>query len=243
MKIYIRAFLFLAAITMFSSCIGFNRQIKLNSDGSGSEKVTLSLNKNVIIAMQMQLSVFGNDTASHNEDLREIEELFKDTMYLAEFRNEIQKICKTDNLELKSVKEKSSTDSTKIIEIYYKFDNVENLISEKVSMLPGDDMPDGLIKKISPVKFTKGKNYSEFSYKLGKNSETDTLQQYDSLKVSDDKITEMVFGNGTFTIEVRTENKIISTNADNWSGKKAKWVIPMIDYIRKVKNLYLKFSR
>ncbi len=242
MKIYIRAFLFLLAALMLSSCIDMQRKIRLNTDGSGSEKLKISLNKNSIFAMQLALSKLDSDAVSNEEDIKEIQEMFKDTMYLSEIRSSFSNFAVRDSLKLISVKELSSTDSTKTFEIYYSFSNIKNLIGDKLTMMPDDEMPEESAQRISPVEFSEKDNYCEFSYKLGKNSESDTLQQYDSLKILSDKIVETVFGKSTMSFEIRTENKIISSNADSWKGKKALWNILMVDYIRKQRILNLKFE-
>ena len=242
MKIYIRAFLFLLAALTLSSCIDMQRKIRLNSDGSGSEKILITLNKNSILAMQFALSKLDVDSVSIDEDIKEIQEMFKDTMYLAEIRKSFGNFAVKDSLKLISVKEKSSTDSTKSFEIYYSFSSVKNLIGDKLTMMPDDEIPVETEKKISPIDFIVKDNYFEFSYKLGKNSEVDTLKQYDSLKILSDKIMETVFGKSTISFEVITENKIISSNADSWKGKNALWNILMIDYMRKQRILNIKFE-
>jgi len=243
MKIYIQAFLLIAAAILFSSCIGMQRQIKLNADGSGSEKMTLVINRNSIMAMQVALSSFDNDSVSNAEDLNEIEDLFKDTTYLAEIRRSFNVQGKTDSLKLVYVKEIASTDSTKTIQIYFKFTNVKHLFGDKLKLQPDDEISEDQIKSISPAEFKLNEDDCEFTYKLGKNSEADTLQQYDSLKVAADKILETVFGKGTLTFEIITENDIIETNADSRSGKKVSWFIPFIDFVKKQKLLKVKFSR
>ncbi|MEO8513847.1 MAG: hypothetical protein ABI543_09825 [Ignavibacteria bacterium] len=236
MKIYIRAFLFLLSALVLSSCIDMQRKIRLNSDGSGSEKLTISINRNSLLAIQIVLSKINTNTDIITNDIKEVLNMFNDTLYLAEIRAPLLKPGVADSIKLISVKEISSTDSAKSVEIYYSFKSPKNLIDDKLSLMYDAIIPDETKKKNFPVDFIAKEDYCEFSYIMGFRSDKDTMD------LPTDTIDEVICGNRSISFEIRTENDIISSNADSWKGKKAFWKIPLIDHIRKQHELYLKFE-
>ena len=243
MSNYKKIFFFLFLALMLSSCIGIKREIKLYPNGSGREKMTITLNKKEIFDLQTMISSMGSDTASNNEDITELNSLFEDTLYLAEIRESFRKLEIRDSMKLTSVKEILSNDSMKTIEIKYDFKDIGHLISDRATANIGNNEKENIKLSETNVKLVKTKGAREFIYLLGKKPDEDKPSLNDSLNMDSQGIMGMIFGNDTFELQVEVPGDIISTNADAVNGRVVKWNNKMTDLLKNMKTLKVKYIK
>ncbi len=241
MNFFKSSFLILLLTVILSSCIGIKREIKLNSNGSGTEKMTITINKKNILALQSVLSSLGNDTDSNNEDVAEMNSLFNDTLYLADIRDSFKKLEVKDSMNLISVKEAISTDSLKTVEIVYDFKKVKFLLSDKAAVNLNNDSTENINKSQPNAKLITKNNQREFIYTLGKQNDDEPIPSNDSVNV--DGILKAIFGQSRFEIQVEVPGDIISTNANVVNGKTAMWDYPMSALLNKIRELKVKFKK
>jgi hypothetical protein len=220
---------------VFITCIDIKREIKLNIDGSGTDKIAVTIYPYSFIPKDSIIS----DTS--NVYSKSINLFFNDTSYLQAGREKIQEMNEKYKIEVISINETGRTDTSKTIEMYYKFNDVTALNAASFTQ----DLYKGYLQDTIPdnkVEFKTNPDNYELIFRAGKD-----LSVYNESKDSNiilvKFILDKMFSKGRFSLTIETETYIIYSNADEWKDKTAKWNIPLKDFVTKVNEMIVRFEK
>lgn len=236
-KTFPNFFLLLLLTSLFFSCIDIKREIKLNKDGSGTDRTSLTIYPYSIIPKDSLTS----NTDTSNAYQQSLKKFFDDTTYLQAAREKIMEINEKYPIEVISINETGRTDTSKTIEMYYKF--------KDVSVLNASSFTSEIFEKYAndttgtnKVQFITNPDNYEFIFRAGKDlSYAEESKDTSLLFVK--LLLDKIFSKGRFILTVETESYIIYSNADEWKGKTAYWDIPLKNFITKVNELIVRFEK
>lgn len=215
MKI-IRIHLFLLLISaslIFSSCISFKREIVLNKDGSGKEKMTITFDK---LFYEMISSMTSFMDPSRKEGF--LDSLYNDEIFMSETRAKYDSIPGIKLIDFLTIK---NPDSSNSFTIDYEFDSVYKIGSSSLTSVKAqqEEMSD------ATVLFDKSDNKNiifRFNYQ---NKMYDSTMQNQSDTVSDQLLQGMadMFEGGKIEVTVDFPYEVISSNSDSSAGNRLFW--------------------
>ncbi len=212
--------LFIAAVMLMqlSSCIEIERNIKINSDGSGTESQKISIDRSFYDMMIMLVSSL--DTAK-GKSIRD--SLYNHEDFVKKIRSDFENSKET---ELKRLEGMTNADSSTTYFIDYAFNKIEALgkmTNTNPDGLGGDSKAD--------IKWEdKGR---EVLFSL-------IYKPQDSGDNSSGKEMSYMFEGKQMRVNIEFPYEILSTNAAKYSGKKAEWIIGMKNLAEDPSLLFLE---
>lgn len=199
-------FLLLLFLPLLSGCVDITRDIKLFPNGSGSDKVSFTIDKSVFDTYQTYIAQDQSGKARDQFNLLGNSTLFQNKMTEA-----IQKIS---GVSLKDLTVTDKPDGSKAVSIYYTFDDPQALVAA-VRQISGP-FSNGLNVNYTTIKFFDEGDKLRFKNVLrnATRSFDDSLEQavFSSLNQS-----KNVSYSIEFPFEVYTSNGTTSGNTVSWS--------------------------
>ena len=202
-KIYKQLLLLLPFVILFSSCVDITRNIVINKDGTGSEKMTVNLSRQFFKMMQ---GLAAMDTTRKKD-------VYDDSEIISQINDNFKKSEFVSGMNVNSV---TNADSSKTLSINYNFSNISVLALDMEKLSGGSD---------SLIYLREENGNMKFFYKLV--NEDNENQASDSTDKSMDEFTKKMFEGKTFTVNIEFPYDVISTNATTQEGRKLTWVFPM----------------
>ncbi|HRA98836.1 MAG TPA: hypothetical protein PK294_00225 [Ignavibacteria bacterium] len=209
--------------TVFSSCISISRNIKVNSDGTGSEILNLTFKKEFYDVMASMTSLMDSTRRQG----------FLDSLYSDEvFENKtIEKYDSIQGIKVIDLNTVMNSDSSKTFTIDYEFDDIKKIGSSLNYINENDDK----YKTDVIFKEDNGKVTFLYLYEMKGDDLSEELGDNDSLAQKMKLSMAMMFEGGDFDFEVEMPYDVISTNATEQDGRKLKWHYQMSDIFTKDK--------
>ena len=204
----------------FSSCINIERDIKINKDGSGTEKISMNLGKEYFDYLY---SLIPGKTGNFRFVL--------DSLYKSDFLTDMVKkdYSEKEGVNFIDAKSELENDSSLTTIIEYKFDNVKYIDN---SLKPiGDKSGTDSKKTKTEVFFKEEGSKVIFRYNFIRNKNIDSTYNID---LSD------YFKNDKITVNIEFPYDVITSNANYTDGRKLTWEIPINYFLEKNKKFSLK---
>ncbi|MBS1516761.1 MAG: hypothetical protein JSS91_01600 [Bacteroidetes bacterium] len=202
---------------LMSSCISINRQIKVNTDGSGKELLKITFMKEFYVIMSSMAALMDSTRRQGYLD-----SLYSDDV----FQNKtVTKYDSVKGIKIINLSAETNEDSSKTFTIDYEFDSISKIGSSLSSINEDND------KYVTDVKFEdKGGNiYFLYEYKSKEDVIPGSGEDNDSLSVKMREGMSKMFENGKFDFEIEFPYEVISSNAVSQTGNTLKWEYPMKD--------------
>lgn len=189
-----------------ASCISINRSIKLNADGSGTEDMRMTMDKEYLL----MLASFA--TAIDSNRKQEImNALYNDSSYIEKIKLKEETLKGVRVIDASSV---TTPDSAKVITVIYDFDDISAL---EYSLMGTDDM-NGTTD--SDILMKDNGNTVSFEYRItNKNDMKENDEAGSSLKAD---IMEL-FKDDKLTVNIEMPYDVVSSNAHSSSGRILTW--------------------
>lgn len=215
-----RSFTFLLIIIIcfsLSSCIGVDRQIKLNKDGSGEETMKITFMKEFYGLMSTMSSMM--DSA---RQVSFLDSLYNDQIFIDKTKSSYDSIPGVKIIDIFAGK---NADSSSSFVIKYTFDNLDVLGSSLQKTLEdekdkNEEMPTEVFMK------PEGDNMV-FSYVYANTD--DESAEVDSSEIAMKNSMIKMFENGFINFEIEFPYEVISSNATSANGNILKWDYPMTE--------------
>jgi len=220
-RIFFSILFLILSMTFLSSCIDIKRNIKINADGSGNEKQEINVDK-----MFYQMIIGLTSAFDSTKTLGIRDSLYNHTDILEGARANLEN---NKGLEVISLNGVTNVDSSSTYYLDYNFDKVEkigfttSINPDKIGQTP-ENTPEILWNdKGNKIIFT-------FKYTpVTKDEDAENMNQG----------MEFMFANKNMTFDIEFPFEIETTNALSYSGKKAKWILPLQELYSK-KNILLE---
>ena len=204
----------------FLSCVNIQRDIKINKDGSGTERISMNLGKEYFDYLSSMIP-------EKNGNFRYV----LDSLYKSDFLKDLAKKDYTDKEGVNFIDAKSEVenDSSLTTIIEYKFDNVKYIDNslQPIGSKSGTDS-----KRTKTVVFFKEEGSKViFRYNFIRNNNIDSTYNID---LSD------YFKNDKITVNIEFPYDVITSNANYTDGRKLTWEIPVNYFLEKNKKFSLK---
>lgn len=199
--------LIITAVLLFqlSSCIEIERNIKINADGSGTESQRVNIDRTFYDMMIMLVSSVDSVKGKSIRD-----SLYNHEDFVKKVRSDFEN---SKDTELKRLEGVTNADSSTSYFIEYAFNNIDAL--GKMT----NTSPDGLgSESKADIKWVDSGKEIYFSLKYKDKEGEDN---------SSGKDMSYMFEGKQMRITVEFPYDVISTNAGNYSGRKADWIISM----------------
>ncbi|MCB0728080.1 MAG: hypothetical protein R3A12_18100 [Ignavibacteria bacterium] len=219
MSVKNKAFSFLIIIAIcfsLSSCIGVDRQIKLNKDGSGEETMKITFMKEFYGLMSSMSAMM--DSARQESFL---DSLYNDQIFIDKTKNGYDSIPGVKIIDISSQR---NADSSSTFTIKYSFDNLDVLGSSLQKTL--EDENDNQDKIPTVVTMMPEGDNIVFHYDYEKPEEEGEI---DSTEIAMKNSMMKIFENGYINFEIEFPYEVISSNSTSANGNILKWDYPMKD--------------
>lgn len=215
-----KAFSFLLVIAIcisLSSCIGVDRKIKLNKDGSGEETMKITFMKEFYALMSSMSAMMDS---SRQESF--LDSLYNDQIFIDKTKDGYDSIPGVKIIDIFSEK---NFDSSSTFTIKYSFDNLDVLGTSLQKTLEDDkEKQDEIPTTVTML--PEGDNIV-FSYDYD-NPENET-GEVDSSEIAMKNSMVKIFENGFINFEIEFPYEVISSNATSSSGNTLNWDYKMTD--------------
>lgn len=203
--------------TIFSSCLSVNRNIVVNKDGSGSEKMTITFGK-VFYETMESMTVLMDSTRVQGF----LDSLYSDQVFINETR---EKIESNPGIKLIDITSHKNEDLSNSFMIKYEFDSLSRIGSAALSKFGPKENPDSESKdkSLTEIIFEKEGDNILFKYnylqdgKESEENEKDSLANEMNVKVAD------MFKDGKISFKIEFPFQVISSNADSTDGNTLIW--------------------
>jgi len=214
--------LIVTAAVLLNSCIEFDRKIKINKDGSGSEQMRIDFGKDFFDLM-ISLRAIGDSTSLKSYT----DSLYNDEYFIGDTKEKMKNV---EGIHINKLYSETNPDSSKSMYIDYDFDNIQ-LISQT-----GYTQDENVKSKSKTITnwFEKG---DKIIFEMYIEPSTDTTNEsadssYKNLMIS-------FFESKELKYEIEFPYDIESTNAWSYSGRKATWKFQMSDILKDENILHL----
>ncbi|MFZ1323172.1 MAG: hypothetical protein WAT71_16565 [Ignavibacteria bacterium] len=216
-------FILILFSSVFSSCISISRNIKVNSDGTGSEILKLTFKKEFYDLMASMTSLMDSTRRQG----------FLDSLYSDDvFENKtVEKYDSIQGIKIIDLSTVMNNDSSKTFTIDYEFDDITKIGSSLNYINENDDK----YKTDVTFKEDNGKVTFHYLYEMKDDDLTESFDDNDSLAQKMKLSMAKMFEGGDFDFEVELPYEVISTNANEQDGRKLKWNFSMSDVFTKDK--------
>lgn len=215
-----KAYSFLLILAMcfsLSSCIGVDRNIKLNKDGSGEETMKITFMKEFYGLMSSMSAMMDS-----SRQISFLDSLYNDQIFIDKTRESYDSIQGVKIIDIFSSK---NDDSSSTFVIKYNFDNLDVLGSSLQKTL--EDEKDNNEEIPTTVTMKPEGDNIVFNY-LYDNPEKD-ITDTDSTEIEMKNSMVKIFENGYINFEIEFPYEVISSNSTSGSGNVLKWNYPMTD--------------
>jgi len=195
-------FVLLPFAVLFSSCVDITRNIVINADGSGTEKMEVNISQQFFSLMQ---SLSELDSTKKGKSMYDDSEIIEDIVKNFEGNDITSKPNVTSVL---------NADSSKTLTIDYSFTNLSAITLALDGDKPADSNGDIYLKEQDGV--------MKFYYELPNDSKVS--QDSDSANA---ELVAKLFEGKNFTINIEFPYDVISSNATSQNGRKLTWTFPM----------------
>lgn len=199
-KIYKFIFVLLPLSVLFSSCLDISRNIKLNTDGSGKEVMTINLAHSFF---QMMTDLSALDTTKKKPQ-------FDDAEIISQMK---ENLAKNSNISVNDINAKWNSDSSKTFTIDFNFTDVSAVA------LAFDDGDISGSQKQSSATMKEQDGKILFNYTL--------LSEMDQQDSSSAKLSQVMFKDKKYTMTIEFPYEVITSNAQITDGRKLTWELPM----------------
>lgn len=197
-KFYRQILVLLPFIVLFSSCVDMTRNIVLNKDGSGSEKMNINIGSQFFKMMQ---GLAALDTTKKVD-------VYNDSLIVSEIKKNFKQ---TDLITLNDIVSTNTPDSGKNLLVDYTFNKIEAIALS---------LDDEEAKNSKSVIYMKEQgDIIKFYFEMANQEVNDSSSMTD--------LNNKMFEGRVFTINIEFPYDIISSNATSQDGRKLTWVRPM----------------
>lgn len=198
-KFYRHILILLSFVVLFSSCVDMTRNIVLNKDGSGSEKMNINIGPQFFKMMQ---GLAALDTTKKVD-------VYNDSMIVTEIKKNFKQ---TDLITLNDITSVNTADSGKNLLVDYSFTNLRAIALS---------LDDAEAEKSKSVIYMKEqgdviKFYFEMANEENVNENSSTSD-----------LNEKLFDGKLFTMSIEFPYDVISSNSTSQDGRQLTWVRPM----------------
>ncbi|KAA0210188.1 MAG: hypothetical protein EDM69_06210 [Chlorobiota bacterium] len=206
-------------VILFQGCMEFQRNIKLNKDGSGSEELTFHIEK---VFFDSLIEFIASLDSTRITTFRD--SLYNDEYFTSDIRKDSKDVQGISDLVINSA---TNEDSSKTIFVGYNFDNVMSLND--------------------PIGTSNSRNNSNYNYSVVWDETDEQINfRYTIIPAADEEDGGNTlskgfdnFLNGKFaTFKIEFPYEIISSNATETNGNTLTWKISM-DEFSKLKEPYV----
>ncbi len=207
-----------------NSCIDIQRTIKINPDGTGTEKQILNVSKTFY---DMMISIGSAFDSTKVDSIRD--SLYNDTEFETKAADKIRQVEGLNVLELNSI---TQLDSSRTYTVMYSFDKVEKIAF-------GSDLSkEGMENKkgTSELSYTQNGNIIDFRYKYTSQSDSAETQMTEEQK----KGMMYLFEGKKLVFEIEFPYEVIYSNALRADNRTLYWEFPVADMSLKDGGFELK---
>ncbi len=198
-KFYRHILILLSFVVLFSSCVDMTRNIVLNKDGSGSEKMNINIGPQFFKMMQ---GLAALDTTKKVD-------VYNDSMIVTEIKKNFKQ---TDLITLNDITSVNTPDSGKNLLVDYSFTNLRAIALS---------LDDAEAEKSKSVIYMKEQgNVIKFYFEMANEENVN-----ENSSTSD--LNEKLFDGKLFTMSIEFPYDVISSNSTSQDGRKLTWVRPM----------------
>ncbi len=196
---YRQILILLPFVVLFSSCVDMTRNIVLNKDGSGSEKMNINIGSEFFKMMQ---GLAALDTTKKVD-------VYNDSMIVSEIKKNFKQ---TDLITLNDITSVNTPDSGKNLLVDYTFNKIEAIALS----LDEDEAKNGK----SEIYMKEQGDVIKFYFEMANEEEVK-----DSSSMTD--LNNKMFEGRLYTMSIEFPYDVISSNATSQEGRKLTWVRPM----------------
>ena len=205
--------IFVSTINL-TSCLNIVRDIKINSDGSGKETLTIEFGSD-FMGMLVAFASIGDST--NEQEI--IDSLYNDEIFIQETK---EKYSNMPGITLLDIFSTTNPDSSKTMKVIYLFDDI-SVIGSSFKM-EGENLPESN----TTVTYEEIGNeiYFKFFYE---SKEDDVTVETDSTDTNYKESFAQFFEGDKLVYNLEFDYDIISSNANNTDGRKLTWEIYLSD--------------
>lgn len=197
-KFYRQILILLPFVVLFSSCVDMTRNIVLNKDGSGSEKMNINIASQFFKMMQGLASL----------DTTKKVDVFDDSKIISEIK---ENFTGNSLVTLNDISSITNSDSSKNLLVDYSFNDLKAIA---VSL---DDSGEETKSKIY---MKEQGEIIKFYYEMANEDKNNSDSSMSELN-------NKMFDGKQFTLNIEFPYDVISSNATSQDGRKLTWVRPM----------------
>jgi hypothetical protein len=190
-----------------TSCLSITRTIKLNADGSGTENLSMHMDKEYFLILASFASAIDS---TKRQDI--MNSLYSDSLYISKMKSRGSSQEGVKILDATSV---TNEDSSKIVTVLYSFENISDLQN------PLNDNGSSTRKSMETVIFKDNGSTASFLYKRIENQDNENSESSVS-----SEITRLLEGD-KFIMSVEMPYDVISSNAHITAGRTLTWEYDM----------------
>jgi hypothetical protein len=203
------------------SCINIERKIKINPDGSGTEKITIDYGKEFFDMMIGLISSFDSTRLKNFSD-----SLYDDNIFASQTAEGINK---AKGLKLINVFSKTNTDSSKTVVTEYEFENVKYITN---SFEKDEEAYNPLNIGITEVSYKTEGDKAIFRYYFKSSEPKDTTSSVPDLSE--------YFKDRKLIFKIEFPYEVVSSNAKYTNGNNLVWEFNMSDIYSKTSEVNLE---
>ena len=205
--------IFVATINL-TSCLNVVRDIKINSDGSGKETLTVEFGSD-FMGMLVAFASIGDSTNEQGI----VDSLYNDEIFIQDTK---EKYSNMPGVTLLDIFSTTNPDSSKTMKVIYSFDEV-SVIGSSFKM-ESKNLPESNTTITYEEK--EDKIYFKYFYE---SKEDEVTVESDSADVSYKESFAKFFEGDKLVFNIEFDYDIISSNANNTDGRKLTWEINLSD--------------
>lgn len=211
-SILFKTFVLIICSLSLCSCLSINRNIKLNKDGSGREKIRITFLKE-FYGMMSTMTSFMDSTRKQGY----LDSLYSDEIFINKTRSDYDSSV---GIKIINISSEKNPDSSNTFVIEYDFDSIKR-ISSSLSSLKDDNDNNETV-----VTWQKEGDNVLFNYKYEEAS-PEGLSADDTMTVQMKKGMSEMFGSGSMQFEIEFPYEVISSNAFSSERNILVWEFPM----------------
>lgn len=202
-----------------SSCLSVDRQIKINTDGSGEETMRITFLKEFYSIMSSMSEIMDSTRRQSFLD-----SLYSDQIFLNKTRESYDTIPGINILDIHTER---GLDSSNTFVIKYQFDSVSKL-GQSLGQLK-----DSTDKSVTTVEFFREGRDHKFLYSYVQGTPLTEDVENDSLIEQMQNSLAQMFGAGNVSIQIEFPYDVVSSNATSTNGNILTWNYPMSEVFMK----------
>jgi hypothetical protein len=229
-------FVLLTISFLISSCISIERTVKLNVDGSGNEKYLINIDKEFFDSIYQKYNELSSDPFISQDSIfrkKSFEELYNDTSIFYGIISIIGENFYDVNYNIKSL-----PDTSKVLEVEYRFEDFRKLDDKFLKMFKEDW--DDTFAELS-IKFQNQNDTILFEYLLNSVDKSGYIMS-DSVRQNAFNYFEKIFDKNFLIFNLNFDKPLIESNATYINGNVLTWKIPMTLFIIDPIDFWAKFN-